>query len=85
MKKLKQSMFNVYWRAFIWLDYLVRFGKFAKSIELTDRKDLVRINGTLCGFYSEEFEHYEICEEDTDTFDWKKHYTEQRRKLEETQ
>ena len=64
MKKLKQSMFNVYWRAFIWLDYLVTFGKFAKSIELTDRKDLVRINGRLVFFQCRDAEPYEICEQD---------------------
>lgn len=85
MKKLKQFLINLYWRAFIWLDYLVRYGKSLKSIELTDRKDLVRIDGALCGFYSKEFEHYEICEEDTDTFDWKGYYANQRMKLEGNQ
>lgn len=56
-----KKIFSCLWKAFIWLDYIIRYRKFPKFIELTDRKDIVRINGIRCGFYSKEYMHHESC------------------------
>lgn len=61
MNKLKTI--SLVWKLFVWIDWTIRAKRFPKSIELTDRRDIVRIDGILCGFYSKEFVHYEICEE----------------------
>ena len=55
MKNIKQKLFNFFWKALVYVDYVIWKKKFPKSIELTHRKDLVKINGMLLGFYSKTF------------------------------
>lgn len=52
---------KIFWKAFVWIDYIIRYGKTPKLIELTNRRDVVKINNHFCGFYSKEFFHHEGC------------------------
>ncbi len=61
MKNTRQRVFNFFWKIFVWFDYTIRHKRFPKSIELTNRIDVVKINKHLCGFYSKEFFHHENC------------------------
>ena len=64
MNTIMQKLFNICWKKFVWLDFVLRYKELPKSIELTDRNDIVRINGVLSGFYSKDFAHGETPEED---------------------
>ncbi len=50
-------------KAFVWVDYTIRFKRFPKFIETTSVRDLLRINGLLFGFYSNRYFHGEKPEE----------------------
>ncbi|KQT26147.1 hypothetical protein ASG22_05615 [Chryseobacterium sp. Leaf405] len=63
MNFLKLKIFNFFWKSFVWLDYVVRYKKQPKSIELTNNKNFVKVDGTLIAFYLKEFYHYEILED----------------------
>ncbi|WP_343663942.1 hypothetical protein [Chryseobacterium mucoviscidosis] len=55
MNSIKQKLFNSIWKTLVWIDYVIWKKKLPKSIELTHRKDLVKIDGKLLGFYSKSF------------------------------
>ena len=63
MNVLKQTLSDLYWKTFVWLDYSIRFKEIPKNIELTDIKNQVKINGILYGFYPGTGHHYEILQE----------------------
>lgn len=52
------------YKIFVFLDFIIRYCKIPKSIALTNKRDLVRINGYLFGFYSDFWMHGETPVED---------------------
>lgn len=71
--KLKKCLMDLIWISYVKWDYFLLFRKFPKSVELTDKKKRVRINGNLCAFKSKHFYPYEIIEE-VDKITWDKHF-----------
>lgn len=65
MNKFLNLLFKVkfLFKAFIWIDYIIRYKEQPKSIELTNNKNFIKVDGTLFVFYLKEFYHYEIIEE----------------------
>ncbi|AKK73667.1 hypothetical protein OK18_14595 [Chryseobacterium gallinarum] len=52
------------YKILVFFDFVCRYRRLPKSIALTDKRDLIRINGYLFGFYSNFWMHGETPVED---------------------
>lgn len=53
------------YKIFVFIDFTIKYRKIPKSMVLTNKRDLVRVNGHLFGFYSDFWMHGEIPEEES--------------------